>query len=194
MNRIQKSFFDTFFDTLLTSFRSPIRLFRGITLATLAITSTLVLADPPEGKGKNKHRGHDDDYSQQRDRYDDDYDDHRGHGKHGKHDKHDKHRGYDDDQGHRDASVNINISFGEVRQIADRHRYSGYSSLPPGIRKNLARGKPLPPGIAMKRVPPDMLRDLPVYPGYEWRIYGSDLILYAATRQLVHEVYRDIFH
>jgi hypothetical protein len=44
---------------------------------------------------------------------------------------------------------------------------TGYDSLP-GIAKNLARGKPLPPGIAKKTVPASML-GLPSYPGYEWR-------------------------
>ena len=29
--------------------------------------------------------------------------------------------------------------------------------LPPGIAKNVARGKPLPPGIAKKVLPPDLL-------------------------------------
>ena len=38
-------------------------------------------------------------------------------------------------------------------------------SLPPGIAKNLARGKPLPPGIAKTRVPDDLIRRLPVRTG-----------------------------
>ena len=32
--------------------------------------------------------------------------------------------------------------------------------LPPGIAKNVARGKPLPPGIAKKAVPADLVRTL----------------------------------
>src|SRR5687767_6483057 len=31
------------------------------------------------------------------------------------------------------------------------------TALPPGIAKNLARGKPLPPGIAKRAVPPALL-------------------------------------
>ena len=33
-------------------------------------------------------------------------------------------------------------------------------ALPPGIAKNVARGKPLPPGIAKKALPPDLVRTL----------------------------------
>jgi hypothetical protein len=43
---------------------------------------------------------------------------------------------------------------------------TGYDSLPPGIAKNLARGKPLPPGIAKKTVLTSMLGQLPYYLGY----------------------------
>ena len=73
------------------------------------------------------------------------------------------------------------------------HGYVGYAPLPPGIRKNLARGKPLPPGIAKKMVPGPMLRDLPVYAGHEWRVAGDDLILVSLGSGLVVEVMGDIF-
>lgn len=43
-----------------------------------------------------------------------------------------------------------------------------YKPLPPGIRKNLARGKPLPPGIAKTRLPGGYVGRLPHYSGYEW--------------------------
>ena len=87
----------------------------------------------------------------------------------------------------------ISISSGDARRIAERHGYVGYSPLPPGIRKNLARGKPLPPGIAKKMVPGPMLRELPAYPGREWRIAGDDLILVSLGNGLVVEVMGDIF-
>lgn len=69
----------------------------------------------------------------------------------------------------------------------------GYSSLPPGIRKNLARGKPLPPGIAKKMVPGPLLGRLPRYPGYEWRIAGSDLVLIAVATAVVADILYDVF-
>ncbi len=47
----------------------------------------------------------------------------------------------------------------------------GYQALPPGIAKNVVRGKALPPGIAKKTLPASMINDLPYYPGYEWRAH-----------------------
>src|SRR5688572_22647168 len=47
------------------------------------------------------------------------------------------------------------------------------ASLPPGIAKNLARGKPLPPGIAKKQVPDDLIILLPVRSGTRWWIAGD---------------------
>ncbi len=50
--------------------------------------------------------------------------------------------------------------------------------LPPGIAKNLARGKPLPPGIAKKQLPGALNFSLPqVPPGYERTIVGDDVLL-----------------
>jgi hypothetical protein len=47
--------------------------------------------------------------------------------------------------------VSADISFSRARSLAVNYGLTGYQSLPPGIAKNLARGKPLPPGIAKKR-------------------------------------------
>ena len=84
-----------------------------------------------------------------------------------KHDKHDKHGGGGDD-----VTVDLrgpSIDIGRVRIVLgdNRELIGPAQSLPPGIRKNLARGKPLPPGIAKKMVPGPMLRELPVYAGHE---------------------------
>ena len=70
-------------------------------------------------------------------------------------------------------------------------QYGQIDSLPPGIRKNLARGKPLPPGIA-KKMNPDFARQLPNYPGYEWRQVGSDAALINITTGIVREIMRDV--
>lgn len=66
-------------------------------------------------------------------------------------------------------------------------------SLPPGIRMNLERGKPLPPGIA-KQLDERILRDLPRYDGYEWRRVGPDVILVEAANAIIYEILRDIFY
>lgn len=81
----------------------------------------------------------------------------------------------------------------EARSLALQYGLTGYSPLPPGIQKNLARGKPLPPGIAKKLVPGSMLGRLPQYPGYEWRVAGTDLILVSLTTLAVAEVLRQVF-
>ncbi|WP_313370856.1 anti-virulence regulator CigR family protein [Achromobacter animicus] len=85
------------------------------------------------------------------------------------------------------------ITVSTARTYAHEYGLSGYSQLPPGIRKNLARGKPLPPGIAKKVVPGPMLARLPAYPGYEWRIAGSDLVLVAIATAVVADVLNDVF-
>jgi hypothetical protein len=89
--------------------------------------------------------------------------------------------------------VHADITVSLAREYALNYGLSGYSSLPPGIRKNLTRGKPLPPGIAKKRVPGSMLGRLPRYDGYEWRIAGTDLILIAVATAVVADVLYDVF-
>ena len=50
--------------------------------------------------------------------------------------------------------------------------------LPPGIAKNLARGKPLPPGIAKTRVPDAVLVRLPWRPeGFRFYLVGDRIAL-----------------
>ncbi len=81
----------------------------------------------------------------------------------------------------------------DFRVFVREQHYSGYDSLPPGIRKNLARGKPLLPGIAKRQVPPEMLRRLPAREGYAWRAVGTDLVLYSITSGIVDQVLQDVF-
>lgn len=92
-----------------------------------------------------------------------------------------------------DTSVHINLSFDRAREIAVHHGLTGYQSLPPGIAKNLARGKPLPPGIAKKQLPASFIRELPVYSGHEWVMAGRDLILIAVATGLVVDIINNVF-
>ena len=65
-------------------------------------------------------------------------------------------------------------------------------SLPPGIAKNLARGKPLPPGIAKRSLPYDLSRQLPrPRSGYEIIVVtGKVLLIEIATPQTsMHDLY-----
>ena len=85
---------------------------------------------------------------------------------------------------HVDSDISYNVA---------RHGLTGYKSLPPGIAKNLARGKPLPPGIAKKSVPSSMLNQLPYYPGYEWQVVGDNLVLIALSTAIVTAVINGVF-
>ena len=89
--------------------------------------------------------------------------------------------------------VRINITFDQARRYATDGGFYGYQPLPPGIRKNLARGKPLPPGIAKKYAPAPMVTRLPVHPGHEWRVVGTDLVLVAIATAVVVDILVDVF-
>jgi len=64
--------------------------------------------------------------------------------------------------------------------------------LPPGIAKNLARGKPLPPGIAQQELPADLRRQLPLPPrGYERIVVAGKILLVEIATQIVRDVLKD---
>ena len=141
-------------------------------IATLACAIALAApahAAPPEGKGKPDHAG-------------------QGNGNGNGNGKNKS----------QDGGVSVTLSTAGItvstaRGYAVQAGATGYGSLPPGIRKNLARGKPLPPGIAKKMVPGPMLARLPVHPGYEWRVAGNDLILVAIATAVVADVLAGVF-
>lgn len=112
----------------------------------------------------------------------------------GKHNQNDNHQGNQDrDHGKdRDYDHDWDDDLSDIERILRGYR-SPYPSqpLPPGIAKNLTRGKPLPPGIA-KKIDPSLARQLPYYPGYEWRQYGTDAVLVEVGTTVVREVLRDI--
>jgi Ni/Co efflux regulator RcnB len=145
---------------------------RPTTLTVLALIASLGLSSAPAlaDKGGNGHGNNG------------------NHGNHGDHDKGNKAKGGEQDL------VSVSISRDRARSLAHNYGLTGYRSLPPGIAKNLARGKPLPPGIAKKMVPSSMLRDLPHYPGYEWRIAGDDLVLVALSTAIVASVINGVFN
>jgi hypothetical protein len=85
----------------------------------------------------------------------------------------------------------------EIRRLFHEHRdwveFDRRASLPPGIRMNLERGKPLPPGIA-KRFDDRLHRELPRYDGYEWRRVGPDVVLVEMANDIIYAVLRDLFY
>jgi hypothetical protein len=73
-----------------------------------------------------------------------------------------------------------------------KHKHT-HKSLPPGIAKNLARGKPLPPGIARQTLPHDLIQTLPpVRDGYERIIVSGKVLLVEIATQVVHDVLTDV--
>lgn len=76
-------------------------------------------------------------------------------------------------------------------RYGQQYQVGGYKPLPPGIRKNMARGKPIPPGIAKTRLPQGYINSLPRYEGYEWRGYGSDLVLVHLLSNKIADVILD---
>jgi len=81
---------------------------------------------------------------------------------------------------------------GQIRAYYSSNPSPGLEVLPPGIRKNLARGKPISPGIA-KRFLPDALRSsLSIHPRYEVIEVGWDVFLVEAATGIIHDVLMDV--
>lgn len=176
-------------------------------LPAALMCAAAVQADPPPGKGWNKGDVYDHNASgkgngngnvkKNKSAYDD-----RDHGQgKNKQDKNKTSAGksstvkYSDRQSDGKPLIRAGISIGDARALAtelhvDRQQYT---ALPPGIAKNLARGKPLPPGIAKKYAPAPMVSRLPHYPGYEWRVAGTSLALVYSSSGIVADVLLDIF-
>ena len=92
-------------------------------------------------------------------------------------------------------TAEISFSVGDREQIQayySSHPNPGIEALPPGTRKNLARGKAMPPGIA-KRFPPDGLRSsLSVPIQYEVIEVGWDVFLVEVATGIIHDVLMDV--
>jgi hypothetical protein len=134
---------------------------------SFALLASAALADPPEGKGRG-HGGRDRD---------------------------------DDSASATNAALEVGIGVAlavftdrdrdTIGGYFDQHRY-GAQRLPPGIAKNLARGKPLPPGIAKKQLPGNLVAGLPRRPGYDYVMAGSDVLLVEVATRVVTDILRDV--
>ncbi|MDX1499784.1 MAG: anti-virulence regulator CigR family protein [Woeseiaceae bacterium] len=72
-------------------------------------------------------------------------------------------------------------------------KHKGRKTLPPGIAKNLARGKPLPPGIAKQALPGGLLEILPPAPrGFERIEVAGKILLVEIATQVIHDVLEDV--
>lgn len=147
------------------------RLTAAVVSLALVASSVGALADPSNGKGQGNGKGNaptGQGHGNQ---------DHKAKGSNG------------GDWGHAPS-----IDRSGVLSVLGGHRdyWSPGPALPPGIQKNLARGKPLPPGIA-KKLDGRLLGRLPHYDGYEWQQAGTDLILVALATGLIYEVLSGAF-
>lgn len=146
----------------------------ALTCLALVCGSAKALADPSNGKGQGNGKG-----NQQNSQV---HGNQAGQGSKGK------------NSGGGDWNHGPTINRGSILGIVDGYRdyWSPGPALPPGIQKNLARGKPLPPGIA-KRLDGRLIGRLPHYDGYEWQQAGTDLILVALATGLIYEVLNGAF-
>lgn len=102
------------------------------------------------------------------------------------------------------ATVGIEVTFsaGEattIRAYFEDHRQQSSKkgkppkALPPGIEKNLARGKALPPGIAKQVLPAELVRLLPPAPnGFERIVVSGKVLLVEIATQVIHDVLEDV--
>lgn len=99
--------------------------------------------------------------------------------------------------------VGVEFSNDEVSIIASWYREHGQASqqkkrgknsgrLPPGIAKNLERGKPLPPGIAKQYLPDGLVHALPAPPrGFERIVVDGKVLLVEVATRVVHDILTD---
>ena len=90
-------------------------------------------------------------------------------------------------------ATTIRAYFSDQRMQGSK-KDKGLKSLPPGIEKNLARGKSLPPGIAKQVLPAGLLKLLPPAPrGYERILVSGTVLLVEIATQVIHDVLEDVF-
>ena len=105
-----------------------------------------------------------------------------------------------------EVGVNVAFSDGEISIIEAYYRDhdaggrggkgkagKGNKGLPPGIAKNLQRGKPLPPGIAKQALPSGLVTLLPPPPkGFERIEIAGKVLLVEIATQVIHDVLEDV--
>lgn len=95
------------------------------------------------------------------------------------------------------AQIEVEVVFSTQDRQAIRAYYQSHpepaaEALPPGIRRNLARGKKLPPGIAKKALPPALDGQVSAPEGYETIQVGLDVLLVEAATGIIHDVLMDV--
>ena len=88
----------------------------------------------------------------------------------------------------------ISAWYSDRRSTIDRKSRKGQrNGIPPGIAKNLERGKPLPPGVAKQHLPEELRNSLPAPPdGYERIVVSGKVLLVDIATQVIHDVLTDV--
>lgn len=94
-------------------------------------------------------------------------------------------------RGASDTTLSVEMKT-RIRDFYTEHHPTRTKALPPGIRRNLQRGKTLPPGIAKKSVPNELRTRLLIAEGYELVEVGLDVILVEVATNVIHDVLMDI--
>lgn len=92
------------------------------------------------------------------------------------------------------GEATVDLSAQVVTQIRDYYagREVDAEALPPGIRRQVAQGRPLPPGIAKKAAPAELRAAVNLPDGYELVEVGLDVVLVEAATNVVHDVLMDV--
>ena len=99
------------------------------------------------------------------------------------------------DRGRTDGRAVMSLPVEVEAAVRDFYRSrpaSGARALPPGIRRNLERGKPLPPGIAKKVAPAELRSRVELDEGFELVEVGLDVFLVEVATQVVHDFLMDV--
>ena len=101
-----------------------------------------------------------------------------------------------------ELGVDVVITDGEASFIRTYYRDQAaprngkkkdHRGLPPGIEKNLQRGKSLPPGIAKQALPAGLNDLLPPPPdGFERIVLSGKVLLVEIATQVIHDVLDDM--
>jgi hypothetical protein len=85
------------------------------------------------------------------------------------------------------AQQSVGFSIAERQIIVEFFATHGQEAqaLPPGIAKNLVRGKRLPPGIAKRPIPSGLQVQLPTRVGVEVSVFGDRIVLLEASGLVV---------
>lgn len=118
-----------------------------------------------------------------------------GNSKKGQQQKHEKVENGDASDGSSDSNNIVGTILDATKAAVIKDYYSqnpqGAGSLPPGIQKRLAQGKPLPPGIA-KRAPQGLASKLNLPKGTDLVTIGNDAVLVDIGTNIVREILNDV--